>query len=83
MSKQRKPERLKTTVYLDPLSYRELKRLGRLRGWKTASMVREAVMEYAAKHAPRARRPRSVGAFASGKSNLSERAEDLLKGMGR
>lgn len=83
MSKQQKAERLKTTVYLDALSYRELKRLGRLRGWSTASVVREAVLEYAAKHAPRPQRPRSVGAFSSGKGNLSERAEDLLKGMGR
>ncbi len=75
-------ERQKTTVYLDALSYRELKRVARLRGWSTASVVREAVLEYAAKHAVRAR-PRTVGGFASGKGTLSERAEDLLKGMGR
>jgi len=76
-------EKQKTTVYLDALSYRELKRVARLRGWSTASVVREAVLEYAAKHAVRAKRPRTVGGFASGKGDLSERAEDLLKGMGR
>jgi hypothetical protein len=44
--------------------------------------VREAVAEYAARHEPR-RAAKSVGAFASGRRDLSERAEDLLKGMGR
>jgi hypothetical protein len=44
--------------------------------------VREAVAEYAARHEPR-RIPKSVGAFASGRRDLSERAEELLKGMGR
>lgn len=75
-------ERQKTTVYLDAVSYRELKRLARARGHGTASLVREAVVEYVASHAARGR-PRTVGAFASGKGDLSERAEDLLKGMGR
>jgi hypothetical protein len=47
-----------------------------------AELVREAVAEYAARHAAR-QMPKSIGAFASGRRDLSERAEDLLKGMGR
>jgi hypothetical protein len=75
-------ERQKTTVYLEALSYRELKRLARAQGRGTASLIREAVMEYVATHSAPAR-PRTVGGFASGKRDLSERAEDLLAGMGR
>jgi len=44
-------------------------------------MVREAVAEYTARHAP-LRKPRSVGAFKSGRRNLGQRAEDLLGGLG-
>jgi hypothetical protein len=75
-------ERLKTTVYLDADAYRDLKRLARARGCAPAELVREAVAAYAAAHAPR-RAPRSVGAFASGRADLAERAEELLAGMGR
>jgi predicted DNA-binding ribbon-helix-helix protein len=72
----------KTTVYLDPADYRALKRIAARRKKQPAALVREAVAEYAARHEPR-RAPRSVGAFSSGRRDLSERAEDLLKGMGR
>jgi hypothetical protein len=44
--------------------------------------VREAVAEYTVRHAL-TRRPRSLGAGRSGRRDLSERAESLLKGMGR
>ncbi|HKY20885.1 MAG TPA: CopG family transcriptional regulator [Vicinamibacterales bacterium] len=72
----------KTTVYLDPADYRALKRLAAKAKRPPAELVREAVAEYAARHETR-RAPKSVGAFASGRRDLSERAEDLLKGMGR
>lgn len=75
-------ERQKTTVYLDAASYRELKRLARARGCAPAMLVREAVVEYAASRTA-ARKPRTVGGFGSGQRNLSERAEDLLDGIGR
>jgi Ribbon-helix-helix protein, copG family len=72
----------KTTVYLDAADYRALKRIAAKRRRPPAELVREAVAEYAARH--RARRiPKSVGAFRSGRRDLSERAEELLKGMGR
>jgi predicted transcriptional regulator len=72
----------KTTVYLDADDYRALKRIAARKKRQPAELVREAVAEYAARHEPR-RAAKSVGAFASGRRDLSERAEDLLKGMGR
>ena len=72
----------KTTVYLDPADYRALKRIAARQKKQPAALVREAVAEYAARHEPR-RVPKSIGRFASGRRNLSERAEELLKGMGR
>lgn len=71
----------KTTVYLDFAQYRVLKRIAARDGRAPAELVREAVAEYAAKHQPR-RRPKSVGAFSSGRHDLGERAEDLLAGIG-
>ena len=72
----------KTTVYLDPADYRALKRIAARKKRQPAELVREAVAEYAARHQPR-RAPKSIGAFSSGRRDLSERAEQLLKGMGR
>jgi predicted transcriptional regulator len=72
----------KTTVYLDPADYRALKRIAARTRRPPAELVREAVAEYAARHQPK-RMAKSVGAFASGRHDLSERAEELLKGMGR
>ena len=46
-----------------------------------AELIREAVSEYAARRLG-ARKPRTVGAFRSGKRTLSERAEELLGGLG-
>ena len=72
----------KTTVYLHEGDYRRLKAIARGQGRTPAALVRDAVAEYARRHGRR-RLPRSVGAGRSGRGDLSERAEDLLKGMGR
>lgn len=74
--------RTKTTVYLDQAVYRRLQALARERGGTAAELVREAVAEYAERHAPR-RRPRSLGAGHSGRGDLSERSEKLLRGLGK
>lgn len=76
------PPPTKTTVYLDEESYARLKRIARAQGRPTASLVREAVVEYAARHDTRTR-PKSIGAFRSKRGDLGERAEDLLAGFGR
>jgi hypothetical protein len=62
--------------------YRALKRIAAKKKRQPAELVREAVAEYAARHTQR-RAPKSIGAFSSGRRDLSERAEELLKGMGR
>lgn len=72
----------KTTVYLDAADYRRLKLLAQGDGRPPAALIREAVSEYAARHAPR-RKAKSIGAGRSGRKDLSERAEDLLAGFGR
>ena len=72
----------KTTVYLDASDYRRLKTLARARGCPPAQLVREAVARYAASETP-VRRARSVGAGASRRGDLSERAEELLTGLRR
>ena len=72
----------KTTVYLDSADYSRLKSLAQQQGRKTAELVREAVAEYAKAHAS-SRKPRSLGAGRSGRGDVGERADKLLKGMGR
>lgn len=72
----------KTTVYLAEADYRRLQDLARLEGRPAAELVREAVAEYARRRAPRIR-PKSLGAGRGGRRDLSERAEDLLSGMGK
>jgi hypothetical protein len=73
---------VRTTVYLDEDAYEELKRIAQKEGRVTAELVREAIAEYTSKRTRR-RTPRSLGAGTSKRGDLSERAEDLLKGMGR
>lgn len=70
----------KTTLYLDSDDYRKLKALAHAKGKPAAALVREAIAEYTARHA--VPRPRAFGAVRSGRSDLSERAEELLTGMG-
>ncbi|HQQ78181.1 MAG TPA: CopG family transcriptional regulator [Thermoanaerobaculia bacterium] len=73
---------LKTTVYLDEADYRRLKAIARADGRAPAELVREAVAEYARRHAKR-RLPKSLGAGTGDRDDAGERAEDLLKGFGR
>lgn len=70
----------KTTVYLTAADYRRLKAMARAEGRTTAELVREAVAQYVARRGTL--RPASIGAGRSGRSDLSERAEELLRGMG-
>ena len=71
----------KTTVYLDSDEYRQLQRLAQREGRSAAELIREAVAEYTARREPRAL-PASLGAGRSGRGDLSERAEDLMSGLG-
>lgn len=71
----------KTTLYLDGVAYRKLKRIASAAGRPPAALVREAVAEYVERHALR-QLPRSVGAFGSRRTDLGHAAEDLLDGLG-
>ena len=73
---------LKTTVYLDADDYRRLKSIARAEGKPPASLVRQAVAEFAERYGKKAR-PRSIGSGHSGRGDLSEKAEELLKGIGK
>ena len=72
----------KQIVYLTAADYRRLKALARATDRTTAELVREAVAEYARRHAPGAR-PKSLGVGRSGRGDVAERAEELLRGLGR
>ena len=71
----------KTTLYLNAVEYRKLKRIASAAGRSPAALVREAVAEYVARHAVR-QRPRSIGPFGSRRTDLGGRAEHLLRGFG-
>jgi predicted transcriptional regulator len=72
----------KTTVYVAEGDYRRLKAIAREQNRTTAELVRDAIAQYARRHG-RSARPRTVGLARSGRGDLSERAEELLTGMGR
>ena len=75
-------EMTKTTLYLPEADYTRIKAIAAREGRSAAELVREAVAEYASRRGPR-RLPRSLGAGRSGRGDVSEKAERLLKGMGR
>lgn len=72
----------KTTIYLDAADYRRLKALARAQGRPAAQLIREAVAEYARRHAPPPA-PTSIGAGQSRSGDVAERAEELLEDLGR
>lgn len=74
-------DKLKTTVYLESGEYQRLKFVARESGVAPAELIRTAITEFLARRSPR-RLPRSVGAGRSKTGDLSERAEDLLRGFG-
>lgn len=74
--------RVKTTVYLDRLDYRRLKEIAEEEGSNAAEQIREAVAAHVAAREKR-RLPTSIGSGRSGRDDLSEKAESLLRGMGR
>ncbi|MGH8603226.1 MAG: ribbon-helix-helix protein, CopG family [Gammaproteobacteria bacterium] len=75
------PTLTKTTLYLPEAEYRLLKALARQEHRPAAALVREAIIEYTERHGKR--RPlQSLGAGRSGRRELSEKAEELLTGLG-
>jgi predicted transcriptional regulator len=70
----------RTTIYLDETLYERVQRLAEASGRTQAAVIREAIATYASGR--RGKVPRSVGMGASASGDLSERAEELLKGFG-
>ena len=71
----------KTTVYLDPADYRELKAIARSEGKRPAALIREAVAEYARTHRRR-RLPTCIGIGRSRHGDVAEKTGEYLKGFG-
>lgn len=70
----------RTSIYLDTELDLRLKRESRRRGVPMADLVREAIREYLPAAADR--RPPGAGAFASGRPDTAERAEEALAETG-
>lgn len=68
---------IKTTVYLDPETALALRQLASSRGQKQAELIREALFLYT-RQAVRPQ-PKGIGRYRSGRSDISERADDLLR----
>jgi predicted transcriptional regulator len=68
----------RTTVFIPEALERELQLCARQEGRPTASLVREALAEYVARHRPAPDLPAFVAAFASGRNDTADRHEDLV-----
>lgn len=67
----------KTTIYLDEETRLLLRRAAQREGKTQAELLRAAVLQYASRlRQPRAR---GIGAYRSGRSDVSEQAENLLR----
>ncbi len=69
-------EMTKTTLYLDEVMLLSLRELARSQGRKQSVLVREALSTYLQRHT----RPsaKGIGAYRSGRPDISERTEELL-----
>jgi hypothetical protein len=67
----------RTTIFLDPKVERELKRMATRRGVTFAAVVREAMAAYLVTPAA-GKVPSIAGRFSSGRTDTSERADELL-----
>ena len=66
----------KTTLYLDESTLLGLKELAHSQGLKRSVLIREALKSYVERHGRPL--PKGIGAYRSGRSDISERAEELL-----
>ncbi len=67
---------VKTTLYLDEILDREIKRIAKSQGRSKHEVIREALTAYTQRITSLA--PLGIAAFRSGRSDVAERAEDLL-----
>jgi hypothetical protein len=72
---------VKTTIYMEPEVALTLRQLAAVQGRSQAEIIREAIRAYT-KSAGRPR-PKGIGAYQSGRSDVSERAEQLMRRAAR
>jgi len=68
---------VKTTVYLDPQMATTLRQLAGAQGRSQAELIREALTIYTQKS--QRPLPKGIGLHRSGRTDVSERAEELLR----
>ncbi|HYM10926.1 MAG TPA: CopG family transcriptional regulator [Bryobacterales bacterium] len=71
----------KTTVYLDPEVALSLRQLAERQGCSQAELIREALATYVRRSGRL--KPKGIGRYHSGRSDVSERAEELLRRAAR
>jgi hypothetical protein len=71
----------KTTLYLEDETATALKRIARHQGRSQSQVIREALARYAEAE-PRPA-PRGIGAYRSGRRDVSRRAEEILRRRAR
>lgn len=74
-------ENNKTTVYLPDSTLVAIKQIAKTQNRSQADVIREALAEYVVTAERPA--PRGIGAYRSGRKDISERAEELLAGAAR
>jgi hypothetical protein len=72
---------VKTTVYMDSEIALTLRQLAAIQRRPQAEIIREAILAYT-KSAGRPR-PKGVGAYKSGRTDVSQRAEELMRNAAR
>ena len=68
---------VKTTVYLEPELALALRQLADSHGRSQADLIREAIARYTRRSVRK--QPKGVGKYHSGLSDVSERAEQILR----
>lgn len=68
----------RTTIFIDESLERTLKQKARREGKSVAQCVREAVAAYVAQPEGKRSLPNWVGMFRSGRSDLSERVDEII-----
>jgi predicted transcriptional regulator len=70
------PSMIKTTLYLEEETAQALDQLATQEGRSQGEVIREALLVYKSRQKRPA--PKGVGKYSSGRSDISERAEELL-----
>ena len=68
---------IKTTVYLDTDTALSLRRMAESKGLSQAELIRDALQTYTRRDKPP--RLRNIGKYDSGETDISEKAEDILR----